>query len=137
MLYGYLFGYKKDDNVDVDEKAIDLDNFELNSESELGSHSDNDSIDQEINSIDQKINSGDQKINSGDQEITKEYYYFEHLEHVKESYWVHFKHSMTYAFLAAKCTFFFIVHAFWPDVFQTSGSDTIFRLTNKMTKRDE
>lgn len=130
MLYGYLFGYKKDDNVDVDEKAINLDNFELNSESELGSHSDNDSIDQEINS-------GDQEINSDDQEITKEYYYFEHLEHVKESYWVHFKHSMTCAFLAAKCTFFFIVHAFWPDVFQTSGSDTIFRLTNKMTKRDE
>ena len=120
MLFGYLFGYKCKKKVDFNVDVFDYDKFELNSESELGS--DNNSVDN--NSVDNNL------------ETKKEYYFFEHLEHVKESYWVHFKHSITFAFLAAKSSFFFIVHAFWPDLFQTSGSDTIFKLTNKMTKRD-
>jgi hypothetical protein len=132
MLYGYLFGYKRENNVDVDVKCNDVDvkciddlgNLELDSESEL--NSDTDSKDQNETPVEFE-KSGDQENN----------YYFEHLEHVKESYWEHFKHSMTYAFLAAKCSFFFIVHAFWPDLFQHSGSDTILHLTNKMSNRKQ
>lgn len=55
--------------------------------------------------------------------------FFKHLEFANQSYWEHFGDSMSYCFQSCKSSFFFFFHALWPDIFITSGSETIHRLS--------
>jgi hypothetical protein len=48
-----------------------------------------------------------------------------HLSDMDVSYTEHFKQSMKYSGRSLKASFYFFIHAIAPDVFKTSGSDTI------------
>lgn len=54
--------------------------------------------------------------------------YFTHLNKVEQTYYDHFRDSIGYSWRAFKSSLCFFVHAIWPDVFVTSGSDTIMKL---------
>lgn len=51
-----------------------------------------------------------------------------HLKDNGLSYCSHLKYSLTYALVSLKATFYFTIHAFCPNVFTTSGSETITTL---------
>lgn len=55
---------------------------------------------------------------------------FVHLNHLNVSYTKHFKHSICYSLMSLKCSYYFFIHALYPDVYVTSGSDTIKKLHN-------
>jgi hypothetical protein len=54
--------------------------------------------------------------------------YFKHLIQVEQSYFDHFTDSIGYSWKAFKSSFCFFCHAFWPDIFVTSGSAYITQL---------
>jgi hypothetical protein len=56
--------------------------------------------------------------------------YISHLEKNKQTYFEHFKDSICYSGQAFKASFYFFIHGFVPEAFQTNGSDTIFYLNN-------
>jgi hypothetical protein len=53
---------------------------------------------------------------------------FIHLQILKVSYTKHFKHSMYYSFQSLKSSYYFFVHAIYPDYYTTNGSTTIKQL---------
>lgn len=53
---------------------------------------------------------------------------FTHLQILKVSYTKHFKHSMYYSFQSLKSSYYFFVHAIYPDYYTTNGSTTIKQL---------
>lgn len=55
---------------------------------------------------------------------------FNHLSDLNVSYTTHFKHSMYYSIMSLKSSYYFFIHALYPDVYVTSGSDTIKKLHN-------
>lgn len=61
--------------------------------------------------------------------------FFKHLEFANQTYWQHFGDSMSYFFQSCKSSFFFFFHAFWPDIFITSGSKTIHNLSKTIKNK--
>lgn len=61
---------------------------------------------------------------------------FNHLESVGQTYNQHFNDSMKYSWMSLKSSFYFFCHGFYPDIFETRGSETITDLNaiiqNKM-----
>ncbi len=57
---------------------------------------------------------------------------FQHLKEVKQNYIEHFFNAMLYSFLSLKASFYFFIHAIWPDIFQIDGSRQILYLYNKL-----
>lgn len=53
---------------------------------------------------------------------------FIHLQILNVSYTKHFKHSMYYSFQSLKSSYYFFVHAIYPDYYTTNGSTTIKQL---------
>ena len=53
---------------------------------------------------------------------------FTHLKMLNVSYTKHFKHSMYYSFQSLKSSYYFFVHAIYPDFYTTNGSTTIKKL---------
>ena len=53
---------------------------------------------------------------------------FQHLEEIRQNYFHHFLDAMYYSYLSSKASFYFIVHAFYPDFFVQNGSSTIHYL---------
>lgn len=53
---------------------------------------------------------------------------FPHLTRVKLTYWEHFFDAISYSFMAFKASFYFFVHAIWPDLFEFDGSNQIANL---------
>jgi len=51
-----------------------------------------------------------------------------HLEYANQSYFEHFKDSIVYSAKSLKASVFFLIHAFIPNTFQHSGSQTIEEL---------
>lgn len=60
---------------------------------------------------------------------------FKHLNYVKQTYYDHFLDSMLFSFIALKISFYFFVHALWPDVFEFDGSKEIERLNNLLISK--
>lgn len=58
-----------------------------------------------------------------------------HLEKNKQTYSEHFHDSMSYSLLAFKASFYFCIHAFIPESFQTNGSNTIFELNDTIKSK--
>jgi hypothetical protein len=55
---------------------------------------------------------------------------FQHLIRVKQDYWSHCFDAMSYSFMALKASFYFFVHAVYPDIFEFDGSREIEILNN-------
>jgi hypothetical protein len=62
-------------------------------------------------------------------------YLFLHLNEKNCSYFEHFKHASYYSSMSFKASFYFLVHAFYPDFYQDTGSITIDLLNNEIKKR--
>lgn len=60
---------------------------------------------------------------------------FTHLESVGQTYTEHFNDSMNYSWRSLKSSFYFFVHGIYPDVFETSGSNTIIDLNNTIQEK--
>ena len=58
-----------------------------------------------------------------------------HLEFARQSYFEHFKDAMEFYGLSCKASFFFFIHAINPNVFEKSGSDTIYKLSQLIAKK--
>ena len=54
----------------------------------------------------------------------------DHLTRVKQDYWSHCFDAMAYSFTALKASFYFFVHAIFPDLFEFDGSREIEKLDN-------
>lgn len=61
--------------------------------------------------------------------------FFKHLEFANQTYWEHFNDSMSYFFQSCKSSFFFLFHALWPDIYITSGSETIHNLSQTIKNK--
>lgn len=57
-----------------------------------------------------------------------------HLQQVNQTYFQHFKHSIYYSGQSLKATFFFLIHAIFPDVFVDNGSTTIAELNTTISQ---
>ena len=55
---------------------------------------------------------------------------FFHLKNVNQTYIEHFYAAMNYSFMAFKASFYFFIHAIWPDLFVINGSKQIEELHN-------
>ena len=62
-------------------------------------------------------------------------YKSKHLEFAKQTYFEHMKDSLYYFGVSLKSSFFFLVHAFIPDLFLTNGSENISHLNDTITKK--
>ena len=51
-----------------------------------------------------------------------------HLTRVKQHYWQHFFHAISYSYMAFKASCYFFVHAYFPDLFEFDGSNQIANL---------
>jgi hypothetical protein len=58
---------------------------------------------------------------------------FEHLDDVNQTYFGHFGHAMMYSYKSLKCSFYFFIHAIWPDCFVHHGSESIKELHEHFT----
>lgn len=67
----------------------------------------------------------------------KKKYFFKHLEFANQSYIEHFYDSIGYCGKCLKSSFYFFFHAFWPDIFQQSGSNTVHELSNTIKLKYE
>lgn len=56
--------------------------------------------------------------------------FFKHLAFANQSYFEHFSDSIKYCGTSLKGAFYFFCHAFWPDIFQQNGSETIHQLSS-------
>jgi hypothetical protein len=50
---------------------------------------------------------------------------FKHLERINKGYFEHFVHAMSYCFISLSASFYFFIHAIYPDVFEFDGSRQI------------
>jgi hypothetical protein len=57
---------------------------------------------------------------------------FKHLIKVNQSYCLHFKEAMTYSWHAQKASWYFLLHAFYPDAHEISGSTVIKELSKEI-----
>jgi hypothetical protein len=59
----------------------------------------------------------------------------EHLQMIKQTYYEHFQDSIYYGFSSWKASIYFFIHAFFPNQFQSHGSDIIFKLHNHLKSK--
>ena len=62
---------------------------------------------------------------------------FKHLSELNVSYTKHFKHSMYYSFVSLKSSYYFFIHAIYPDVYVTNGSTNIKALHNLINQNSK
>lgn len=55
---------------------------------------------------------------------------FHHLKIVKQTYLEHLYNAISYSFISCKASYFFFIHAIFPDLFEFNGSREIERLHN-------
>ena len=58
-----------------------------------------------------------------------------HPEKVGETYFKHMKQSMYLAMMSLVCFIVFFIHAIFPMIFQTTGSDTIISINKRVNIR--
>jgi hypothetical protein len=57
-----------------------------------------------------------------------------HLRFVNQTYITHMKHSLHYSWSSCKASFYFFIHAFYPDWFQHNGSAEITRINQQISQ---
>lgn len=50
---------------------------------------------------------------------------FKHLQQLKQNYFNHFYDALKYSILSLRASYYFFIHALYPDVYVTNGSETI------------
>lgn len=65
----------------------------------------------------------------------KRYVSFQHLEDTQQSYWEHMKQAMKYSWLSLKSSACFFTHAFWPDMYQGTGSTIVSELNETIAEQ--
>jgi hypothetical protein len=60
-----------------------------------------------------------------------------HLKENKQTYFEHLSESLSYSGQAFKASFYFLIHAFVPDLFKYNGSATIYSLTDSIKQKYE
>ena len=58
---------------------------------------------------------------------------FKHLDKLNMGYRQHFFHSMSYCFISLSASFYFFIHAFYPDAFEFHGSTLIHHLNQRLS----
>ena len=58
-----------------------------------------------------------------------------HLIKVRQPYKVHFKDALYYSMLSLKASYYFFVHAIYPDIYTNHGSNTINFLNYVIKKK--
>ena len=58
-----------------------------------------------------------------------------HLKEINMSYFEHMKCALGYAKESGKAMVYFFVHAFFPDLWVSKGSDTFKEINNNIEKR--
>lgn len=74
----------------------------------------------------------DNEVHTPTQEVNSR---FAHLRFANQTYTQHMKDSMHYSWLAFKASMCFLVHSFYPDVFQHNGSDLIISLNGEILEK--
>ena len=60
---------------------------------------------------------------------------FCHLQNINQTFHGHFHDAMSYGWLSLQSSFFFIVHACYPDLFVWNGSTTIHKLSSLLHEK--
>ena len=60
---------------------------------------------------------------------------FKHLEQLNMGYGEHFLHSMSYCFISLSASFYFFIHAIYPDAFEFDGSRQIRYLNELLSTK--
>jgi hypothetical protein len=60
-----------------------------------------------------------------------------HLKENKQTYFEHLSESLSYSGQAFKASFYFLIHAFVPDLFKYNGSATVYSLTDTIKNKYE
>jgi len=60
---------------------------------------------------------------------------FQHLKCIKQNYLEHFIDAISYSFMSLKASFYFCIHAIWPDIFIMDGSKQIEKLNEILIKK--
>jgi hypothetical protein len=79
----------------------------------------------------------DYLLNNNVNTQTEKKRFFKHLEFANQTYFEHFYDSIGYCGKCLKSSFYFFVHAIWPDIFQQNGSNTVRDLNNVITSKYE
>jgi hypothetical protein len=72
------------------------------------------------------LNSND---NISDNLLDLEDSFFKHLTFANQSYFEHFQDALKYSLTSLTASFYFFIHAVWPDIYTRTGSDTIHELS--------
>lgn len=51
--------------------------------------------------------------------------YYKHLYKTRQTYSLHFKHAFYYSMMSLKASYYFFIHALYPDIYTNHGSNTI------------
>ena len=119
MVTDYIYNKIPDTDTDTDTDLNDIDNVLLVDTGTQTSFTTLPSS-QEISS---------QEISSDDNT------FFKHLSFANQSYFEHFSDSIKYCGTSLKGAFYFFCHAFWPDIFQQNGSETIHQLSSTISDK--
>lgn len=60
---------------------------------------------------------------------------FVHLRFANQTYIEHMKDSLHYSWLSFKASFYFFIHAIYPDVFHHNGSDAITTINDEILEK--
>jgi hypothetical protein len=60
---------------------------------------------------------------------------FKHLQELNITYTEHFKNSMSYSIQSLKASFYFFIHAIYPDAFEFDGSRQIRYLNELLSTK--
>ena len=110
-----------EENVIVEENNIDKEN-NVNKENNID----------EKNNIDEENNINEENVES---KIETDHLFL-HLNEKNCSYFEHFKHASYYSSMSFKASFYFLVHAFYPDFYPDTGSTTIEILNNEILNNE-
>lgn len=61
--------------------------------------------------------------------------WFKHLNTIDQGYFEHMSNALSYSWLSMKASFFFFWHAWYPDLFEWDGSNTIYDLNNVLKSK--
>lgn len=83
----------------------------------------------------QNVDKSEENIIEDFMNTKKECRGFRHLILANQTYWEHFCDSFGYFKTSLQASFYFLCHAFWPDIFEKSGSKTISELNDKIRSK--
>ena len=136
-------GIEQNDNkndIKNDNKNNNKDNDKIDNKNDIKQNNDQDNIvinfNKQTNSVGiQKDYVSFEALPETIEFVYEDDVYFKHLAFANQTYFEHFKDAIKYSFISLKASFFFFCHAFWPDIFIKTGSDTIHDLSKNISEK--